>query len=386
MDGIPTKLAHYVVDKFNPDEMEIMLPCGSIKIDSEVIHQLLGLPKGGVSFSSLVELDIIDEGVSRRKNWYPGRQMLEIQGGGFGVGPLKAMSSHNDIECDEDTPVVDQMKYPEDAEILSLKEKYENMHEEKTLWQTITKKDIIIAKDQISSVLKGVNLEKGESSSNEEIEEQDQETGGNMQIGESEENVKIGKTDMMESYICGVENEQLELGESCVSPCISQYKKIKSDCEGREYEASEESVKDQRGGGELTGFVAMLNEAVNLSIEEEDVAKKDETTSAMAAIPVTVINVTDIQTVNSGGSKSIVDNILVDQEACGKKDNEKGKVVITTGKEEVITTDNKMGKIIAELESKRKNPLREKAITIYEKSPYQLRGVDLNAGVTKEEE
>ncbi|KAI3801614.1 hypothetical protein L1987_29723 [Smallanthus sonchifolius] len=72
----------------------------------------------------------------------------------------------------------------------------------------------------------------------------------------------------------------------------------------------------------------MLNEAVNLSIEEGDVAKKDETTSAMAAIPVTVINVTNIQTVNSGGSKSIVNNILVDQEAGSKKDNEKGKVEI----------------------------------------------------------
>ncbi|KAI3801613.1 hypothetical protein L1987_29722 [Smallanthus sonchifolius] len=268
------------------------------------------------------------------------RQMLEIQGGGFGVGPLKALSSYNDIECDEDTRGVDQMKrkrleveklinitiknkqkiednlgklyleYPEDAKILSLKEKYENMLEEKPLWQTITKEDIIIAKDQISSVLKGVNLEKGESSNNEEIEEQDQETGGNMQIGESEENVEIGKTDMMKSNICGgdreldsdigthkkmceerlggqekkcadeqtdykwtegleniVENEQLELDESSVSPCISQYKKIKSDCEvmqgdnsekdvkflmkldaeGREYEASEESAEDQGG-------------------------------------------------------------------------------------------------------------------------------------------
>ncbi|KAI3797586.1 hypothetical protein L1987_32845 [Smallanthus sonchifolius] len=73
MDGIPAKLAHYVVDKFNPEKMKIKVPCGSIKIDSEVIYQLLGLPKGGVSFSSLVELDIMDDSVSRWKNRYPRR-------------------------------------------------------------------------------------------------------------------------------------------------------------------------------------------------------------------------------------------------------------------------------------------------------------------------
>ncbi|KAI3825563.1 hypothetical protein L1987_07054 [Smallanthus sonchifolius] len=455
MDRIPAKLAIYVVDKFNPEEMEIMLPCGSIKIDSEVIHQLLGLPKGGVSFSSLVELDIMDEGVSRWKNRYPGwfisptkmvdqieasddedifefrmdflmcfvtimliylestkymgmevdpkvnplsfwnminlkeRQRLEIQGGGFGVGPLKALSSYNDIECDEDTPVVDQMK-----------------------------EDIIIAKDQISSVLKGVNLEKGESSSNEEIEEQDQET---------DEQTDYKWTEGLENI---VENEKLELDESCVSPCISQYKKIKSDCEVMQGDNREKDVTflmrlDAKGGeyeaSEESGFVAMLNVAVNVSIEEGDVAKKDETTSAMAAIPVTVINVTDIQTVNSGGSKSIGDNIYVDgqiatmgnegvetsitnfeEQLVGIRNEEmtniernvevggeeiEKEVVITIGKEVVITTDNNMGKIIVELEPKRKNPLREKAITIYEKPPYQLRGFPwmLNDENTKKE-
>ncbi|KAI3742332.1 hypothetical protein L1987_60012 [Smallanthus sonchifolius] len=73
MDGIPAKLAPYVVDKFNLKEMEIRVSCGTIKIDSELIHQLHGLPKCGVSFSSLEELDIMDEGVRRWKNRYPGR-------------------------------------------------------------------------------------------------------------------------------------------------------------------------------------------------------------------------------------------------------------------------------------------------------------------------
>ncbi|KAI3773649.1 hypothetical protein L1987_48179 [Smallanthus sonchifolius] len=326
MDGILAKLAHYVVDKFNPEEMEIRVPCGSIKIDSEVIHQLLGLLKGGVSFSSLVELDIMDEGVSRWKNRYPGRfisptkmvdnieasddvdsfefqidflmcfvtvmvdchyqgflrewildyimeqtnfkdldwcgfvvekmkeckynskicnvnstfagplailtvdpkvnplmfwnisnlkerQKLEIKGGGFGIGPFKGLSSSTNTEGKL------YLEYPEDEDILSLKSKYETMPEDKPLWHTITKEKIIIAKDQISNVLKGVNLKKGESSSNEQREEEDQDTEivareadvekeieGNRQIRESEENVEIEKTDMMESNICGSRN------------------------------------------------------------------------------------------------------------------------------------------------------------------------------------
>ncbi|KAI3745142.1 hypothetical protein L1987_58246 [Smallanthus sonchifolius] len=327
------------------------------------------------------------------------RQKLEIKGGGFGIGPFKGLSSSNDIEGDEDTPLVDQMK--------------------------------VRSKDQIFGVLKSVNLEKGESSSNEQREEEDHETetvareadvekeiGGNRQTGESEENVEIGKTDMMESNICGgdedldnvielstkmcdevtedegdklglerlggkenkcadeqtdnewtegLENigevEKLELDGTWESPCLSQYKKIESGSElmqadnieksvtflmkldvgGREEEASEESAADQ--GLELTGAPSLI-----------------------------VINVKDMQNGNNGGAKTIGDKIYFDEQCA------------TTRTKVVKTKNNNLREIIAELESKRKNSVREKVIAIYDKSPYQLRGVNLNSMVTKEDE
>ncbi|KAJ0852035.1 hypothetical protein HanRHA438_Chr14g0633581 [Helianthus annuus] len=37
VDGLPAKLANYVVERFNPLDMEINLPCGKIKVDAKAI-------------------------------------------------------------------------------------------------------------------------------------------------------------------------------------------------------------------------------------------------------------------------------------------------------------------------------------------------------------
>jgi len=52
VDGIPSKLGHFVVDRFNPETMEIKLGDRSIKVDEDSIHQLMGIPNGGVDIES----------------------------------------------------------------------------------------------------------------------------------------------------------------------------------------------------------------------------------------------------------------------------------------------------------------------------------------------
>ena len=39
VDGIPSKLGHFVVYRFNPETMEIKLGDRSIKVDEDSIHQ-----------------------------------------------------------------------------------------------------------------------------------------------------------------------------------------------------------------------------------------------------------------------------------------------------------------------------------------------------------
>ncbi|MFS7918629.1 hypothetical protein Hanom_Chr03g00203371 [Helianthus anomalus] len=41
VNGIPAKLAHYVLDHFNTEEMAIEMSCGSINVDVESVHDLL---------------------------------------------------------------------------------------------------------------------------------------------------------------------------------------------------------------------------------------------------------------------------------------------------------------------------------------------------------
>ncbi|KAK9049154.1 hypothetical protein SSX86_031879 [Deinandra increscens subsp. villosa] len=48
MKEIPTKLAYFVVDRFNPEKMEIDLGATQIKIDDDVVVKVLGLPNNGV--------------------------------------------------------------------------------------------------------------------------------------------------------------------------------------------------------------------------------------------------------------------------------------------------------------------------------------------------
>ncbi|KAJ0840085.1 hypothetical protein HanPSC8_Chr14g0614511 [Helianthus annuus] len=53
VDGIPSKLGHFVVDNFDPEEMAINLGSDIIKVDDDSIHQLLGVPNSGVILETL---------------------------------------------------------------------------------------------------------------------------------------------------------------------------------------------------------------------------------------------------------------------------------------------------------------------------------------------
>ncbi|KAI3826693.1 hypothetical protein L1987_00745 [Smallanthus sonchifolius] len=49
VDGIPSKLGHYVVDMFDTKKMEINLGAVQIKVNKESVHQLLGIPNSGIN-------------------------------------------------------------------------------------------------------------------------------------------------------------------------------------------------------------------------------------------------------------------------------------------------------------------------------------------------
>ncbi|KAL8228347.1 hypothetical protein R6Q57_015931 [Mikania cordata] len=57
VNGIPSKLGHYVVDKFDPKRLFISTHKGNIKIDINTIHNLLGLPTGGIEINTLSKPD-----------------------------------------------------------------------------------------------------------------------------------------------------------------------------------------------------------------------------------------------------------------------------------------------------------------------------------------
>ncbi|XP_024990780.1 uncharacterized protein LOC112525073 isoform X2 [Cynara cardunculus var. scolymus] len=52
-DGIPSKLGFYVVDNLDTKKMEIKVSHGAIKITTEAIHEILGVPIGGVDLKSI---------------------------------------------------------------------------------------------------------------------------------------------------------------------------------------------------------------------------------------------------------------------------------------------------------------------------------------------
>ncbi|MFS7914176.1 hypothetical protein Hanom_Chr02g00150321 [Helianthus anomalus] len=76
VDGMPAKMANYVVERFNPSKMEINLPCGNIIVNVEAIHKLLGIPRTSVNLSSLPNLAEMDEAIRRWKDRFPGRYVL----------------------------------------------------------------------------------------------------------------------------------------------------------------------------------------------------------------------------------------------------------------------------------------------------------------------
>ncbi|KAJ0752194.1 hypothetical protein HanPI659440_Chr09g0321531 [Helianthus annuus] len=73
VDGLPAKLANYVVERFNPLDMEINLSCGKIKVDAKAIHKLIGIPRGGVHLSSLPKVEPKDEAVTKWRDRFSGR-------------------------------------------------------------------------------------------------------------------------------------------------------------------------------------------------------------------------------------------------------------------------------------------------------------------------
>ncbi|MFS7997473.1 hypothetical protein Hanom_Chr12g01142211 [Helianthus anomalus] len=73
VDGMPAKLANYMVEMFNPSTMELNFPCGNTKVNVEAIQKLLGIPHTSVNLSSRPNLAEMDETVRRWKDRFPGR-------------------------------------------------------------------------------------------------------------------------------------------------------------------------------------------------------------------------------------------------------------------------------------------------------------------------
>ena len=46
-NGITRKMAQFVVNSFNPEDMKMHLPKGNIDIAPALVHDLLGIPLGG---------------------------------------------------------------------------------------------------------------------------------------------------------------------------------------------------------------------------------------------------------------------------------------------------------------------------------------------------
>ncbi|KAI3758815.1 hypothetical protein L6452_06387 [Arctium lappa] len=90
IQGVPSKLGFFVVDRFDPSSMVIKCNQGVIPITVASIHQVLGLPTGGV--------DILGESDVDLKSGYPisywtigllkKRESTELDDGGFGRLPL----------------------------------------------------------------------------------------------------------------------------------------------------------------------------------------------------------------------------------------------------------------------------------------------------------
>ncbi|KAD7480208.1 hypothetical protein E3N88_03344 [Mikania micrantha] len=79
MDGIPSKMAHFVVDRLKCKRMEIICRGGCLKITPQLIHKLLGLAIGGVKIQSIVPMEVLDESVGVWRRKYEGRLLATRQ-------------------------------------------------------------------------------------------------------------------------------------------------------------------------------------------------------------------------------------------------------------------------------------------------------------------
>ncbi|KAI3691980.1 hypothetical protein L6452_31784 [Arctium lappa] len=76
IDGVPSKLAFFVVDKLNTRDMQLDVKTGSIAITVEYVHDLLGLPIGGID---LINSEDRDFGLKLTKEWRRQFQKLNIR-------------------------------------------------------------------------------------------------------------------------------------------------------------------------------------------------------------------------------------------------------------------------------------------------------------------
>ncbi|KAI3697379.1 hypothetical protein L6452_30359 [Arctium lappa] len=76
LDGVPSKLGFFVVDKLDTRKMQLDIPSGSIAITVESIRDLLGLPMGGID---LLYSDDRSFGLKLTKDWQRQFQKLNIR-------------------------------------------------------------------------------------------------------------------------------------------------------------------------------------------------------------------------------------------------------------------------------------------------------------------
>ncbi|KAL8245860.1 hypothetical protein R6Q59_007076 [Mikania micrantha] len=73
LNGIPSRLAHFVVDRLKPKRMEIVCRGGTLRITPGLIHKLWGIPIGGIQVESIVPLETYDLSVSDWRSQFEGR-------------------------------------------------------------------------------------------------------------------------------------------------------------------------------------------------------------------------------------------------------------------------------------------------------------------------
>lgn len=65
LDGIPSRLGFYVVDKFDPEKMEIKLRNGALPFNRQVISEMVGLRDEGVNIMET----IVEGNEEVKQNW-----------------------------------------------------------------------------------------------------------------------------------------------------------------------------------------------------------------------------------------------------------------------------------------------------------------------------